>query len=257
LDDWIHTNFDQSKSTCTLGRGSCGKVHTGFQKAYNVIMAPIQAQIRALLDRNYHVIISGHSKGSAMAILATYDTVAKLPAMKDNISYFGFGTPRVGDKTFVKAFDNAVGTSELYRARWKGIIFSTNDIVTSVPLEIQGFSQVKGLRYVRCQKKYFSNPLAIPDVVFPLPGGIIAKLLPTGISCHFHQVYMDGVVNEQISVEAFEDSESAPAQLDYELENLSTFAAETKDLPSCISQCEQIYELKVITCKKVCSTAHK
>jgi predicted lipase len=70
------------------------------------------------------LLVAGHSLGAAMATLALPDIEASLNIKVTSV--FTFGSPRVGDDAFARAYNTAFGRRSFR-------IVNTSDIVTSVP----------------------------------------------------------------------------------------------------------------------------
>lgn len=69
------------------------RVHDGFWQAYTYVRPVICQAVAQLSD--YHLYITGHSLGGALALIATRDISA------DNVAAcYTFGSPRVGDSEF-------------------------------------------------------------------------------------------------------------------------------------------------------------
>jgi predicted lipase len=80
------------------------EVHTGFLSAYESIIADLTAHLREIVVSNRPVIVTGHSLGGALAILAALE----LKRHGFNITQvYTFGQPRVGNKAFAAMY-NAV-----------------------------------------------------------------------------------------------------------------------------------------------------
>lgn len=98
-----------------------GWVHNGFQNALDKIWK----DILKLLSNHYGKKISlcGHSLGGAMA------TIAASRLKDSNPKLYTFGSPRVGNSDFVKAFSSVVH----YR------FVNNNDIVPTIPMAWMGY----------------------------------------------------------------------------------------------------------------------
>jgi triacylglycerol lipase len=96
-----------------------GKVHVGFKGEINKLWPSITA---ALETNPGNVYVTGHSLGAAMATIAA-------SRMQDRVTALvTFGSPRVGDKEFVKSL-----TVDHYRVQ------NNCDDVTKVPFKVMGF----------------------------------------------------------------------------------------------------------------------
>lgn len=102
------------------------KIHAGFKESADNVWPQILAIIKKIADEKYsakHAVwIAGHSLGAAMA------TILALYAAENNIrisGLFTFGSPRVGNRKFVKALERSLITP--YR------FVNCADVVTRVP----------------------------------------------------------------------------------------------------------------------------
>ena len=95
-----------------------GKVHVGFKGEINKVWPAITVSL-ANIDS---VFVTGHSLGAAMATIAASRMQTKVKAL------ITFGSPRVGDKEFVKSV-----AVEHYRVQ------NNCDDVTKVPFRLMGF----------------------------------------------------------------------------------------------------------------------
>ena len=95
-----------------------GKVHVGFKGEINKVWPAITKSL-ANIDSLY---VTGHSLGAAMATIAASRIQTKVRAL------ITFGSPRVGDKEFVKSV-----AVEHYRVQ------NNCDDVTKVPFRLMGF----------------------------------------------------------------------------------------------------------------------
>lgn len=95
-----------------------GKVHVGFKGEINKVWPAITVSL-ANIDALY---VTGHSLGAAMATIAASRIQTKVKAL------ITFGSPRVGDKDFVKSV-----AVDHYRVQ------NNCDDVTKVPFRLMGF----------------------------------------------------------------------------------------------------------------------
>jgi len=109
------------KAWQTKSKYKTGRVHSGFRNALDVIWDDIfEYVIRNNSGRE--IIVTGHSLGAALATLCA----SRISKKFDNtISLYTFGSPRVGNRAWAKAFN-----VETYR------FVNNNDIVTRVPSAI-------------------------------------------------------------------------------------------------------------------------
>ncbi len=111
------------------------KVEKGFYDEYNYIKFDLLENIYNLVQKynTYNIFITGHSSGAAMATLMTYDIIT----IYRNYTMFGliqFGSPRVGNKEFIKDFNKYSILS--YR------ITHYYDMVPHIPEEFLGYRHI-------------------------------------------------------------------------------------------------------------------
>jgi triacylglycerol lipase len=123
--EWL---FDIDIKVQTYGQPDWGSVTDGFLKIYNRCRESFLNNLITLAPANPQLYISGHSLGGALSVLALPDVIRSTP-FKQPIVY-NFGCPRVGDNTFVTAY-NALPSQQTFR------VVNTSDLVTSIPLPIQ------------------------------------------------------------------------------------------------------------------------
>ena len=121
VKEWIR-NFSISLSDYPIE--GYGRVHGGFLETYQALRADIMSALSAI-DPNVALYVAGHSLGAALATIALPDIEANV---KPKVSaLYTYGSPRVGDDRFVKAFNRSFADKS-YR------VANTSDIVTSIPL---------------------------------------------------------------------------------------------------------------------------
>ena len=104
-----------------------GRVHRGFFAAYDKVRAPLLDELGGLVTR-VPIIVTGHSLGAAMAQMLTAELCSPLlencsPHPPQEVHLFG--SPRAGNKTFVKRITCPV-------TRYKGRL----DPIAWVPLRM-------------------------------------------------------------------------------------------------------------------------
>jgi triacylglycerol lipase len=142
VKEWVR-NFSMKLSPYLLPKH--GNVHEGFLETFNSIRNDIDESLSVLSQRT-RIHVGGHSLGAAISTLA-------LPYIEKKMnvricSCYTFGSPRVGDDTFVKAF-NSKYENRSFR------IANTSDIVTSIPFPAPIFRKIGG---------YFSHVEASVDI---------------------------------------------------------------------------------------------
>lgn len=115
-------------------------IEKGFYKNYNYIKNELFKNMEMLVSiyNTHQLIVTGHSLGSAAGTLFVYDIVNG--SFDYDVTFYNFGSPRVGNLEFVDDYNRKVGVS--YR------IVHNNDIVTSVPPITFGYQHVsQGICY--------------------------------------------------------------------------------------------------------------
>ncbi|WP_036718018.1 lipase family protein [Paenibacillus harenae] len=118
--DWVSDFIAQQ--TAYRPVKNAGLTHKGFTDIYMSARSQILS-IMKQLPSDKPLFVTGHSLGGALATLAAFD-LASNSSFKSPIVYT-FGSPRVGDPTFVNAYNAAVGT------HWR--IQNEYDIVPHLP----------------------------------------------------------------------------------------------------------------------------
>lgn len=117
------------------------KVHGGFLLKYK----SIQKEVLELVTKNIKRIeIFGFSQGAALGILAHEDIWFNFPNLRNNITTFVFGCPKV---VSFKAPPE----------RWKRVlrVENGNDIVTKVPFSFQGYKLVGNKLHIGEKRNIF------------------------------------------------------------------------------------------------------
>ncbi|WP_127494905.1 lipase family protein [Paenibacillus glycanilyticus] len=117
-----------------------GKTEQGFTNLYRSMMVEyadasipsetLMASIDAL-PQGTRLLVTGHSLGSSLATLHAFLAGSK----NVDVELITFASPRVGDKSFVEAFQRM----NIPNTR----IFNTPDIVPQVPVEIAGYRHLE------------------------------------------------------------------------------------------------------------------
>ncbi|HTM85545.1 MAG TPA: lipase family protein, partial [Mycobacterium sp.] len=82
-----------------------GQVHAGFQGVYGCVRGSVAANLPAATDGCDQILITGHSLGAALAVLAAPDVARGMPPNTVEPRLTTFGGPRVGLPDFATAFD--------------------------------------------------------------------------------------------------------------------------------------------------------
>ena len=107
--EWLYNVYARQQDYHNPAGGeSLGKVHRGFVANYKSIINPIPRDIAKQLDPSIPCYITGHSLGSALAVLASVDLALNLPTLKPQIQLYTYAGARVGDPTFAQIHAQSV-----------------------------------------------------------------------------------------------------------------------------------------------------
>ena len=124
MTDWI-TDLKLRKTDAFGGKG---RVHRGFKSALDSVWDKVQTAVNDL-GGDKKVFVSGHSLGAALAQLAAY----RLASTGHQVaSVYVYGSPRVGNRGFKKAYDALLKNNTFLH-------INNKDIVPQVPPRILGF----------------------------------------------------------------------------------------------------------------------
>jgi Lipase (class 3) len=108
---------------------SAGEVHSGFYEAYSFLQEGLMAVMISMIDTypNSSILVTGHSLGGAIALLAALDIKTYFEIPPENFTLYTFGQPRVGDKVFSDFVWSQLSSSNYYR------VVHYDDMVPHVP----------------------------------------------------------------------------------------------------------------------------
>lgn len=110
------------------------KFHQGFMSAYFAVRKDLLKAMDTFTGQ--HVIVTGHSLGGALAIIAALDIQYNLGAKRDlSFEVYTFGAPRVGNEAMVESYNRRIPKSYRFVYGW--------DIVTRIPRTWQGYAHVE------------------------------------------------------------------------------------------------------------------
>tara|TARA_R100000030_G_scaffold100908_1_gene95247 strand:- start:1633 stop:2397 length:765 start_codon:yes stop_codon:yes gene_type:complete len=125
-----------------------GDVHSGFAKEVDKVFQNLEMPTREEMG-DKPLYVTGHSLGAAMATIACHRLqhepglmAGKLQNPYKIAGLYTYGSPRAGDKAFVKSLD-----VEHFRCR------NNNDLVTKVPFWLMGYRHHGKLVYIN----YYGN----------------------------------------------------------------------------------------------------
>jgi predicted lipase len=82
-----------------------GQVHSGFQEVYQLVRTNIAANLAAATAGCDQILVTGHSLGAALAVLAAPDIARTMPPNTIEPRLITFAGPRVGVSDFTAKFN--------------------------------------------------------------------------------------------------------------------------------------------------------
>lgn len=113
-------------------------VHTGFYETYSAVSDQVIAAVNKYLSQypQAHIVINGHSLGSALATMAALDIKEKINP-PNKFTFYSFGAPRVGNQNmsdYIFSYFPSEGQTTYYR------VINQNDIFPHLLATELGFS---------------------------------------------------------------------------------------------------------------------
>lgn len=179
--DWKN-NFNMGKVPFLSRKHSDPEmmVHTGFYIGHTSVKGKIYKKLNTIVDSEEckSILFTGHSAGIVAGLLA-YDYINKknLP-----IEIVTFGTPRVGNKAFVDAFDREMKCTRIINDR---------DLVPLAPLKVLGFHHVgNDLIHIKNGEVYDEDNGSIQKIGWRLMGlfGLDAGVRDHNISSYVEEI---------------------------------------------------------------------
>jgi hypothetical protein len=131
------TNLSTDADLVQMSWEKGGKVHRGFAEALSEVRPDLDLALQAL---NCRALFAGHSLGAALATL--------MASVRHPASVYTFGSPRVGDASFVSTLKNV----KIRR------YVDCCDLVSRVPPEIMGYTHAGDLYYIDRDRKIARQP---------------------------------------------------------------------------------------------------
>ena len=138
IQDWLD-DIEFWKADYPVWNISGAKVHSGFYDSYMKHSTDVTSNLLVLMDAfpTYQVFITGHSLGAAMAALLSmdlyYNKAEEIFSRQNPIHSMTFGSPRVGNYEFYKAFEDVRNAIAYYR------VTHENDMIPHLPTQSMGF----------------------------------------------------------------------------------------------------------------------
>ncbi len=118
VDDWVH---DGEAELVKVPYAS-GLVHQGFSASLESIWSSTVAAVRQLTASRLPVVVTGHSKGGALATMAAIRLRTEGVATPSGV--YTYGSPRVGDTPFSTSYNAVI-------SQWR--FENNNDLVPHLP----------------------------------------------------------------------------------------------------------------------------
>jgi len=127
------------------------QVHQGFISAYNSVRDAVLDAVRKTPHKR--VICTGHSLGAALATLCALDIRCNVSGKE--VSCYTYGSPKVGDDNFVKAYNRLVANTFRFVYR--------SDVVPSMPPG--SYNHVGQFQQLGQQSETFSLSAILDNVI--------------------------------------------------------------------------------------------
>ncbi|KAK1390711.1 Fungal lipase-like [Heracleum sosnowskyi] len=180
------------------------QVHSGFLSAYDSVRTRILSLIKLVTGNIYdggeqmskwHVYVTGHSLGGALATLLALELSSSQLAKRGNISVtmYNFGSPRVGNRNFADLYNQKVKDS------WR--VINRRDIIPTIP-RLMGYCHVAQPIYLAT--RYMKSAL---ENLEPLEDGyeadVIGESTPDALVNEFikgEKELLDKILSTEINI---------------------------------------------------------
>ncbi len=106
LADWLQDLDAVPEDYAPIG--GFGQVHTGFQDVYRLARDSIAANLATACASCDQILVTGHSLGAALCVLAAPDIFRNMPPNTIEPRLITFAGPRVGLSDFATSFNNVI-----------------------------------------------------------------------------------------------------------------------------------------------------
>lgn len=173
----VGVDVQAQKISAKTVEGAMLKIHKGFNDAYLKIHTDIEKSLLSKLN-DQPLYITGHSLGGALATVAA-KLLDNKKVFRDQIAAcYTFGSPRVGNKGFVRDFK-----SPIYR------VVNTTDIVTVMPTV--GYHHVGDVRFLLSKEGEITGGIPFMDRTLFFLKAILLNLFIPLVGDHAIQQYRD------------------------------------------------------------------
>ncbi|EYU22285.1 hypothetical protein MIMGU_mgv1a001923mg [Erythranthe guttata] len=180
------------------------QVHSGFLNAYDSVRTRLISLIKQAIGyrgdssdqlRKWHIYVTGHSLGGALATLMALELsssqLAKHGAI--NVTMYNFGSPRVGNKIFAQVYNQKVKDS------WR--VVNHRDIIPTVP-RLMGYCHVAQPVYLAARD--IGNTKDNLDVLEDgYQGDVIGEATPDVLVTEFmrgERELVENILNTEINI---------------------------------------------------------
>jgi triacylglycerol lipase len=175
--EWSDISADLSINLAP-SRGGVGQVHIGFRTYTDKVWPQVMKHVTSTREKK-HLWLTGHSLGAAMATLMArrfaLDNTLPIPT-----ALFTYGSPRVGNRTYINAFNKLV-----QHHRW----VNAGDIVTKVPIS-PWYYHCGTCHHIKTPKKNTTQKSWIKKIYTAIHN-VLFKKLKTDISDHSSTLYVE------------------------------------------------------------------
>jgi triacylglycerol lipase len=106
LADWLQDLDAVPEDYAPIG--GFGQVHDGFQDVYQLVRGSIAANLATACAGCDQILVTGHSLGAALCVLAAPDIFRNMPPNTIEPRLITFAGPRVGLSDFATAFNSVI-----------------------------------------------------------------------------------------------------------------------------------------------------
>jgi len=119
MENWVE-NLDATSEEVEAGDERDGRVHKGFNEAWESVRPAVERALARAELRGLPVSVTGHSLGGALATLAARHVAAALG--REVAHVYSFGSPRVGNAKFAERY-NALLAGVTWRVtHWRDVV---------------------------------------------------------------------------------------------------------------------------------------
>lgn len=165
------------------------QVHRGFFAAYNGVQGQVINAVRALFKSypSARILFTGHSLGGALASIAAVDLKEQLGLSSSIITFYTYGSPRVGNQAFSDYVFGLFPNGGYQR------VTHYNDVVPHVPPTAFGFNHIGDETWYFNAGTDLSYRVCKNQAGKPESSACSNSIVPDGIAAHL--VYVGHQIN--------------------------------------------------------------